>query len=112
MIPLSLINQSLTGQRFTSMTFLTTKTWEDIMKKLLTAAVAALGLALTAPAAVEAAGHEWKPAGPIKLIIAFRADGGADTQARLIAEELERGKAGRCIQSRCTAKAALTQLLP
>ena len=56
------------------------------MRKLLTAAFAALGVAIAVPAAVEAAGHGWKPAGLIKMLIAFRAGGGVDTQARLIAE--------------------------
>ena len=32
---------------------------------------------------------DWTPSGPIKLWIGFRAGGGVDTQARLIAEELE-----------------------
>ena len=45
------------------------------MRKFLTAAVAALGMAFAAPAAVEAAAHGWKPAGPIKMLIAFRAGG-------------------------------------
>ncbi|MEC8204989.1 MAG: sulfatase-like hydrolase/transferase, partial [Pseudomonadota bacterium] len=33
---------------------------------------------------------EWKPSGPITMMIAFAAGGGADTQARMIAEELEK----------------------
>ncbi len=32
---------------------------------------------------------EWSPSGPIKLMIAFRAGGGVDTQARLIAGDLQ-----------------------
>ncbi len=74
------------------------------MKKFLTAAVAALGMALAAPAAVEAAAHGWKPAGPIKLVIAFRAGGGADTQARLIAEELEARHGWKVIPEQITGK--------
>ncbi|MDC0739552.1 tripartite tricarboxylate transporter substrate-binding protein [Cognatishimia sp. SS12] len=35
-----------------------------------------------------AAVAEWQPSGPIKLMIAFRAGGGVDTSARLLAEEL------------------------
>lgn len=31
---------------------------------------------------------DWKPAGPITMLIGFAAGGGADTQARMIAEEL------------------------
>ena len=74
------------------------------MRKLLTAAAAALGLAFTTPAAVEAAGHGWKPAGPIKMLIAFRAGGGADTQARLIAEELEARHGWKVIPEQVTGK--------
>ena len=33
---------------------------------------------------------EWKPSGPITMMIGFAAGGGADTQARMIAEELEK----------------------
>ena len=32
----------------------------------------------------------WKPSGPITMMIAFAAGGGADTQARMIAEKLEK----------------------
>lgn len=31
---------------------------------------------------------EWQPSGPIKLMVSFRAGGGVDTSARLLAEEL------------------------
>ena len=74
------------------------------MRKFLTAAVAALGMAFAAPAAVEAAAHGWKPAGPIKMLIAFRAGGGADTQARLIAEELEARHGWKIIPEQVTGK--------
>ena len=50
------------------------------MKNLITAAVAALGIATSA---VSATAADWTPPGPIKLMIAFAAGGGADTQARL-----------------------------
>ena len=56
------------------------------MKNLITAAVAAFGIAASA---VSATAADWTPPGPIKLMIAFAAGGGADTQARLIAEEME-----------------------
>ncbi len=52
------------------------------MKKLLIAAVLSL-------VSVSANAADWAPPGPMKMIIAFAAGGGADTQARLIAEELE-----------------------
>ena len=56
------------------------------MKRIFTAAIAAFGLAATT---LSATAQDWSPPGPIKLMIAFAAGGGADTQARLIAEELE-----------------------
>lgn len=40
--------------------------------------------------AVTGAAADWKPAGPITMLIGFAAGGGADTQARMIAEELEK----------------------
>lgn len=51
------------------------------MKTLISAAVAAL-------LSVSAAYADWAPEGPIKVLIGFRAGGGADTMARLIAEDL------------------------
>jgi tripartite-type tricarboxylate transporter receptor subunit TctC len=40
---------------------------------------------------------EWKPSGPIKFWIGFGAGGGTDTQARTLAEELEKLKGWRII---------------
>ncbi|GAA6208522.1 tripartite tricarboxylate transporter substrate binding protein [Cognatishimia sp. WU-CL00825] len=51
------------------------------MKTLLSAAAAAI---LT----VSSAYADWAPEGPVKVLIGFRAGGGADTMARLIAEDL------------------------
>jgi len=48
---------------------------------------------------------EWKPKGPIKLMIAFRAGGGVDTQARLIAEAISKGKGWKIIPQQVTGKA-------
>jgi tripartite-type tricarboxylate transporter receptor subunit TctC len=56
-----------------------------MMKRIFKAAVAAVGFIALATSAMA----EWTPPGPIKLMIAFAAGGGADTQARMIAEELE-----------------------
>ena len=54
------------------------------MKKLLSLGAALFAATvLTTPALAE-----WSPEGPITLSIGFRAGGGADTQARLIGEEL------------------------
>ena len=71
----------------------------DSFSKWLTAAGLAGALALAAgPAAA------WKPAGPINLLIAFAAGGGADTQARLIATELEKTKGWKIIPQNVTGK--------
>ena len=48
---------------------------------------------------------EWKPKGPIKLMIAFRAGGGVDTQARLIAEAISKNKGWKIIPQQVTGKA-------
>lgn len=57
------------------------------MKKLfLTAAIAAV----TFLGATSGAMAEWKPNGPIKLMIAFAAGGGADTIARAVGDELQK----------------------
>lgn len=56
------------------------------MKSTLKALASAWVLAFAATATLAA---DWAPPGPIKMMVAFRAGGGADTHARLIAEELE-----------------------
>ncbi len=77
------------------------------MKKLMTAAVAALGLAAST---FTATADDWTPPGPIKLMIAFAAGGGADTQARLIAEELESRLGWQFIPEQVTGKGGLNLL--
>ncbi|MEO1494705.1 MAG: tripartite tricarboxylate transporter substrate binding protein [Pseudomonadota bacterium] len=57
------------------------------MRKLLLAGAVALGSMAMAATSMAA---DWTPPGPIKMLIAFKAGGGTDTQARLIAEELEK----------------------
>ena len=57
--------------------------------------------ALAVPMAAQA---EWKPKGPITLMIAFAAGGGADSQARLIAEEIEARKGWKIIPEAVTGK--------
>ncbi len=74
------------------------------MRKLITAAVAAIAIAAST-LAVKAA--DWTPPGPIKLMIAFAAGGGADTQARMIAEELEAAKGWKIIPEQVTGKGGL-----
>ena len=74
------------------------------MKRILKSAVAALGMAVMATGAFAA---DWTPPGPIKLMIAFAAGGGADTQARMIAEELEAAKGWKIIPEQVTGKGGL-----
>ncbi len=50
---------------------------------------------------------DWTPPGPIKLMIGFRAGGGADTQARLIAEALEENKGWKFIPEQVTGKGGI-----
>ena len=64
------------------------------------AATAVAALAMAVPPAFA----EWKPSGPINLMIAFRAGGGADTQARLMAASLEKGKGWKIIPQNVTGK--------
>ncbi|MCG6902346.1 MAG: tripartite tricarboxylate transporter substrate-binding protein [Rhodobacter sp.] len=74
------------------------------MKQILKAAIAAVGLAALATGASAA---DWTPPGPIKLMIGFAAGGGADTQARLIAEELEAKLGWQFIPEQVTGKGGL-----
>jgi len=71
-----------------------------IFKTLLSAAVVAV-------AATASLAADWTPPGPIKLMIGFRAGGGADTQARLIAEELEKRHGWKIIPEQVTGKGGL-----
>ena len=74
------------------------------MRNLVSAAIATLGLLLGSAGAIAA---DWTPSGPIKLIIAFAAGGGADTQARLIAEELEARHGWSIVPEQITGKGGL-----
>lgn len=50
---------------------------------------------------------DWTPPGPIKMMIAFRAGGGTDTQARLIAEELQNRHGWEIIPENVAGKGGL-----
>ena len=56
---------------------------------------------LTTPFAAQA---EWKPKGPITMMIGFTAGGSVDTQARLMAEELEARKGWKVIPEAVVGK--------
>lgn len=74
------------------------------MKKLLKSVVVAATILGTSTATFA---DDWTPPGPIKMVIAFAAGGGADTQARLIAEELEAAHGWKIIPEQVTGKGGL-----
>lgn len=69
--------------------------------KSIAGAVAGLAISTAASAS------DWTPPGPIKLMIAFAAGGGADTQARLIAEDIEAKLGWKFIPEQATGKGGL-----
>lgn len=73
------------------------------MKQILK--IAAVLTGLTFASGTQAA--DWTPPGPIKLMIAFAAGGGADTQARLIAEDLEAALGWSFIPEQVTGKGGM-----
>lgn len=82
------------------------------MKNYLKGALAALTLTFGLGAqSAFADGHSWKPEGPIKMIIAFNAGGGADTHARLIAEDLQATLGWEVIPEQITGKGGLNALV-
>lgn len=65
---------------------------------------AALFLSAAGWALASGAGAAWTPAGPVNMMIAFTAGGGADTQARLIAAEIEKRKGWKIVPQNVTGK--------
>jgi len=80
------------------------------MKTFLKAAAAAALLSVSATSASFADSHGWAPDGPIKLIIAFAAGGGADTQARMIAEDLQANNGWEVLPEQVTGKGGVNAL--
>lgn len=74
---------------------------------VLKGAAAALALTISALGA-QAQAQEWEPTGPIKMMIAFRAGGGADTMGRLLAEELSARRGWEIIPENVTGKGGAT----
>lgn len=68
---------------------------------------AAAALALTV-STLGAHAQEWEPNGPIKMMIAFQAGGGADTLGRLLAEELSARHGWEIIPENVTGKGGAT----
>lgn len=82
-----------------------------IMVNILWAMALSLTLApLTISAETPREGEIWRPNGPIRLIISFRAGGGADTQARMIADVLQRTNGWDVIPQQVTGKGGLNAL--
>jgi|TARA_B110000467_G_C18319946_1_gene484403 tripartite-type tricarboxylate transporter receptor subunit TctC len=77
------------------------------MKNIIKIGIAALGLLAIASGSFASG---WNPPGPIKLLIAFKAGGGADTQARMIAEELETKLGWKFIPQQVTGKGGVNML--
>ena len=78
------------------------------MKPFLKAAAAAAVASVVAATAAYA--EDWKPNGPIKLMIAFAAGGGADTQARMIAEDLQTNQGWDVLPEQVTGKGGVNAL--
>ncbi|MEM1274485.1 MAG: tripartite tricarboxylate transporter substrate-binding protein [Pseudomonadota bacterium] len=68
---------------------------------------AVFAAALSAFAASGLAAQDWTPPGPIQLMIGFAAGGGADSQARLIAEELQNVHGWEIIPENVTGRGGL-----
>ena len=71
--------------------------------RLLASPLLACALLFASPAGAQ----EWSPPGPVKLIIAFAAGGGADTQARLVAKALEERRGWKFLPEQATGKGGL-----
>jgi len=67
---------------------------------LVVAGIAAASCLITSTAQAE-----WKPKGPITILIGFAAGGGTDTQARLIAADLEKTRGWKIIPQNMPGKA-------
>ncbi|MEM6941335.1 MAG: tripartite tricarboxylate transporter substrate-binding protein [Pseudomonadota bacterium] len=81
------------------------------MKNSLKAAVAAAVLAAASATSAFGDGHAWAPEGPIKMLIAFAAGGGADTQARLIADDIEAATGWEVVPEQVTGKGGVNALV-
>ena len=71
-----------------------------------TLAFGALGLTTNTAQA-----SEWQPEGPVKMMIAFRAGGGADTMGRILAEEISARQGWEIIPENVTGKGGATMAI-
>lgn len=74
------------------------------MKSIFKAAATALIVGASATATFA---QDWTPPGPIQMMIGFAAGGGADTQARLIADELQARHGWQVIPQNVTGRGGL-----
>lgn len=81
---------------------------KSALSKWASGIVLAVPFLVASTTSVQAA--DWQPPGPIKLMIAFAAGGGADTQARLIAEDLEASTGWKFIPENVTGKGGVNLL--
>ena len=78
------------------------------MKSIFKTALAAT--AIFAAGTLGAVAEDWKPNGPIKMVIAFTAGGGADTSGRLIADEVTAATGWEIIPEQVTGKGGINAL--
>jgi tripartite-type tricarboxylate transporter receptor subunit TctC len=81
---------------------------QDYLKGAITALALTVGLGAQT---VVANSQTWAPEGPIKMVIAFNAGGGADTHARLVAEDLQETLGWQVIPEQITGKGGLNALV-
>lgn len=81
------------------------------MNKILKAITLIAIFSVASISGVQADGNDWKPSGPIKMIIAFAAGGGADTQARLIADDIQKATGWEVIPEQVTGKGGVNALV-
>ncbi|MEL6103091.1 MAG: tripartite tricarboxylate transporter substrate-binding protein [Pseudomonadota bacterium] len=81
------------------------------MGRFLKVAALTILAGLSGAASTLADGHGWSPQGPIKMIIAFAAGGGADTSGRLIADEVTAATGWEIIPEQITGKGGINALV-
>ncbi len=81
------------------------------MKNFLKAFAAAALLSFASMSTAVADSSAWAPDGPIKMIIAFAAGGGADTHARLVAEDIQATTGWEVVPEQVTGKGGVNALV-
>ena len=81
-----------------------------MLKGKMLSLIAVLTVVIVAVVCSSAGAVEWKPSGPIKLIATFKAGGGVDTQARLIAEEMQKRYGWKIIPENIAGKGGINGL--